>query len=104
MKGFGRDLPKFQSLGAQVLGISYDDKDTQHRFAVHCAAPFPFLSDKAGQVAEQYRTAGGIGPFRFAMRRTYVVDADGIIRFVYEGMPNNAKILADLESLSLPTP
>ncbi|HEY9856716.1 MAG TPA: redoxin domain-containing protein [Stenomitos sp.] len=99
MKGFGRDLPKFQALGAQVLGISYDDQSTQHKFAVHCAADFPFLSDEGGKTAEQYRSAGGMGPFRFAQRRTFVVDRAGVIRFVYDGMPNNEAILKDLGSL-----
>lgn len=99
MKGFGRDLPRFQALGAQVLGISYDDRRTQQRFAVHCAASFPFLSDEGGKVAEQYRTAGGFGPLRFAQRRTFVVDGAGLVRFVYDGMPDNARILRDLESI-----
>lgn len=100
MKGFGRDLPKFQALGAQVVGISYDEPSTQHRFAVHCTAAFPFLSDEGGRVAEKYRSAGGMGPFRFATRRTFLVDPEGVIRRVYDGMPDNQRLLADLRDLS----
>ncbi len=102
MKSLGRDLPKFKALGAEVFGISYDEPGTQHKFALHCAANFPFLSDAGGKVAEQYRTAGGFGPLRFAQRRTFIVDAKGIVRFVHDGMPDNAKLLADVEAIAAP--
>lgn len=100
MKALGRDLPKFQALGAQVIGISYDDPGTQHKFALHCAAAFPFLSDAGGKVAQKYRTAGGFGPVRFAQRRTFVVDGLGIVRAVHDGMPDHAKLFADLEAIA----
>jgi peroxiredoxin Q/BCP len=99
MKGFGRDLSQFQALDAEIFGISYDTPETQHRFAVHCAADFPFLSDSGGKVAKQFEAAGGFGPIKFAKRRTIVIDRQGIIRFIYDGMPDNRRILADLKNL-----
>ena len=98
MQGLGRDFPKFQKLGAQVYGVSYDDSKTQHAFAIHCAANFPFLSDD-GKVATRFQTAGSFGPFKIAERRTFLIDRTGMIRFVYDGMPNDPLILHDLAAL-----
>jgi len=103
MRALGRDLPKFQALGATVLGISYDDSKKQHDFAIHCAAAFPFLSDD-GTVARAYGDEKNMVGFKFAGRRTVVVDKAGVIRFVYDGMPDDPKILADLKTLAPPKP
>lgn len=99
MEGLGRDLSKFEALGAQVLAVSYDDPSTQHRFAFHCAANFPFLSDRGGKVAARYDSVGGFGFFHFAKRRTFLIDAHGIVRDIYDGMPDDARILNDLRGL-----
>ncbi|MDB5098106.1 MAG: peroxiredoxin [Cyanobacteria bacterium RYN_339] len=95
---FGKDKKKFDALGAQILGISYDDSKKQHEFAVHCAADFPFLSDD-GKVAKLYGDEKAMVGFKYAGRRTVVIDKAGLVRFVYDGMPDNAKILADLKTL-----
>ncbi|MNY00680.1 putative peroxiredoxin bcp [compost metagenome] len=99
MTDFGRELAKFHALGAEVIGVSYDTPETQRKFALHCAASFPFLSDEGGKVADQYHTGGGFGPFKFASRRTFVIDRSGIIRSVQDGMPDMPKLLKDLEGL-----
>lgn len=104
MQALGRDLPRFQALGAEVLGVSYDDSGTQHRFAVHCRAAFPFLSDDGGHVAKQYHSDGGFWPFHFANRRTFLIDPSGTIRGVYDGMPDDVRILRDLKALVGPMP
>ena len=98
MIAFGKDKKKFDAAGVQILGISYDDSKKQHDFAIHCAADFPFLSDD-GKVAKLYDDEKAMVGFKYAGRRTVVVDKAGVIRFVYDGMPDNAKILADLKTL-----
>jgi peroxiredoxin Q/BCP len=102
MQGLGRDLPAFKALGAVVLGISYDDAKTQHHFAIHCAANFPFLSDDGGKVAVLYQSNGGFLAFHFAKRRTFLIDGVGVVKKVYNGMPDDARILADLKALENP--
>jgi len=99
MKALGRDLPRFEALGAQVLGVSYDEPSTQRDFARHCAAAFPFLSDTGGKVARAYGADGGFGPFQFANRVAFLIDPEGLVARVYTGMPDDARILADLEAL-----
>lgn len=100
MKGLGQSLSKFQALGVQILGISYDTPETQHRFAVHCAAEFPFLSDAGGKVAKAYHVAGGMGPVQFAKRVAFLIDREGKIHQVYEGMPDVERILQDARQLA----
>jgi peroxiredoxin Q/BCP len=98
MIAFGKDKKQFDAAGAQILGISYDDSKKQHEFAVHCAADFPFLSDD-GKVAKLYGDEKSFMGFKMAGRRTVVVDKAGVVRFVYDGMPDDEKILADLKTL-----
>lgn len=99
MKALGRDLPKLQALDTQVLGVSYDTPETLGKFAVHCAADFPFLSDAGGKVAEAYQTGGGFLMVKFPKRRAFLIDLQGVIRHVYDGMPDHARIFKDLEAL-----
>src|ERR1700737_220503 len=99
MQGLGRDLPKYAALHTQILGISYDDTATQHKFALHCAAAFPFLTDQGGVVAKAYASNGQFGPFKLPKRRTFLIDRTGLVRHVYEGMPDTARILAALKPL-----
>jgi peroxiredoxin Q/BCP len=69
--------------GAQVVGISTDDVETQKRFKAEHALPFPLLSDEGGKVAKQY---GGLMPVvGVAKRATFVVDRDGTVKEIIEG-------------------
>lgn len=99
MQLLGKDLPKFKALNTQVLGVSYDTPETLHKFAVHCAADFPLLTDEGGKIAEQYQSAGGMLMVKLPKRRAFLIDKAGTIRQVYEGMPDHAKIFKDLEVL-----
>lgn len=100
MQDLGKDLPKFKALSTQVLGVSYDTPETLGKFAVHCAADFPFLSDEGGKIAEQYQSAGGMLMMKMAKRRAFLIDKAGTIRHVYDGMPDHAQVFKDLEALS----
>jgi len=99
MQDLGKDLSKFKALNTQVIGISYDTPETLGKFAVHCAADFPFLSDEGGKIAEKYQSAGGMLLIKMAKRRSFLIDKAGTVRHVYEGMPDHAQIFKDLEAL-----
>lgn len=100
MQTLGKDLPKFKALSTQVLGISYDTPETLGKFAVHCAADFPFLSDEGGKIAKQYDSAGGMLMVKLPKRRAFLIDKAGTIRQVYDGMPDHARIFKDLSALN----
>lgn len=95
MKAFAADYKKFEAAGAQVLGVSHDDPKTQARFKLHCAAPFPLLSDRGGKVAQAY---GVDNPLHLFRRATFLIDEQGILREIVLGMPDNEAILAKLSS------
>ncbi len=72
---------KFADKNAQVLGVSMDDLETQKRFALSLALPFPLLSDPKGVAAEAYGVKSGA----VASRTTFVVGPDGKVVKVVEG-------------------
>ncbi len=63
---------------------------------MHCAAPFPLLSDQGGKVAQAYGVDTPL--LHFFRRTTFLIDEVGILRDVIPGMPDNKVILAKLRS------
>jgi peroxiredoxin Q/BCP len=73
---FQQDLPKFQALNTQILGISADSVESHDVFCDAEGLTFPLLSDRDGQVSQAYSSwLGGM-----SLRHTYVVDPEGILR------------------------
>lgn len=81
---FGKLNREFADRDAQVLGVSTDNEFVHHAWRTHHAdlkdIPFPMLAD----VKRELTTSLGIlDPAEgVAQRATYVVDPEGIIRFV----------------------
>ncbi len=77
-KQFASASPEFAAHGAQVVGISTDDRHTQCEFAASVGATFPMIGDPSGKIARSYDV---VWPLLKAVKRvTYVIDAAGIIR------------------------
>jgi thioredoxin-dependent peroxiredoxin len=73
---FQQDLPKFQALNTQILGISADSLESHDVFCDAEGLTFPLLSDRDGQVSQAYSSwLGGM-----SLRHTYVVDPEGILQ------------------------
>ncbi len=89
MQAFQRNLKEFESLNAQVLGVSDDSVKTHETFAKENGISFPLVSDEGGRIAALY--PGG--------RVTYIIDKEGIIRFVQKGVPDNGILLRELGKL-----
>lgn len=89
MQAFQADIAAFERLNTQVLGVSPDDVATHKRFAESLKLTFPLVSDPGGKIQTQY------GPGRIA----FLIDTKGIVRLVVDGMPDNRKVLADIERL-----
>jgi len=73
-----------QDLGAVVWGVSSDDAVSHRKFAQRHQLPYPLLSDKG----QRLRNSFGV-PKVFGLlpgRVTYVIDAQGIIRHVFNNM------------------
>jgi thioredoxin-dependent peroxiredoxin len=81
MEGFRDRMAEFTAAGAQVLGISKDDLETQKRFAESLKLGFPLLSDTDGTVARAF----GVDKGEYAARVTFVIGKDGVVKQVIEG-------------------
>lgn len=81
---FGKMSQDFQSRGAQVLGASTDSEFVHMAWREHHKdlnnLPFPMLADVKRELSQ---ALGIIDPAEgVAQRATYIVDPEGVIRFV----------------------
>ena len=90
-----------QSLGAEVWGVSGDNASSHKRFAERHRLPFPLLVDEGNHL----RQAFGVPPVLglFPGRVTYLIDAEGVIRLVFnnllDGAAHRREALAALRQL-----
>ncbi len=81
---YSNDIGAFTDVGAQVLAISAQDVASHERFAQRQGGfAFPLLADTDKKVAEAY---GTLGPLGFPRRSVFVVDADGVVRYVHRAI------------------
>ncbi|CDN11107.1 Alkyl hydroperoxide reductase subunit C-like protein [Richelia intracellularis] len=76
----------FQSAGAEVIGVSGDSADSHQKFSSKYELPFTLLSDKGNKVRQSYGATAAFG--LFPGRVTYVIDAEGTVRYVFDSMFN----------------
>ncbi|MDY6837008.1 MAG: redoxin domain-containing protein [Thermodesulfobacteriota bacterium] len=86
---FQRDLEKFEHEDAIILGVSKDSMKTSKRFAKEYGIGFPLISDSDKKIRRLY--GGG--------RVTYLIDKNGVIRFIQKGVPDNNLFLKELKRL-----
>src|SRR4029078_11885682 len=84
MQRFRSSYKQFRSLGAQVLGLSTDPPALNKEFCNEQNLPFPVLSDPGKGVARRYGVLNEDSGM--ARRVTFVIDKQGIVRSVEEGM------------------
>jgi peroxiredoxin Q/BCP len=89
MQAFQQDLKKFESLNAQVLGISPDDIETHQKFSKELGLQFPLIADTDLKIRNLYRQG----------RVTFVIDRQGVVRLIQEGMPKNDVLLDELRKI-----
>ena len=83
---FAEATPRFQALGATVIGVSSDDIDTLKRFSVEaCRNQFAVAADPQAKVIQAYDAASLFSRNR-AARVSYVIDRDGRIVYTHDGM------------------
>lgn len=82
---FGKMNPEFEARDAQLFGASIDSEFVHHAWRIHHPdlkdLPYPMLSDIKRDLSEQLGildSKAGV-----AQRATFIVDPEGVIRFVY---------------------
>ena len=98
MTAYQADIAHFENTGTQILGISVDSSPANKRFAEDLKLTFPLLSDFKRTVSKQY---GILNEEReIAVRTTYVLDKQGVIKSVEQGSvaidPSGAKQMCSL--------
>lgn len=84
--GFRDQYEVFKTAGAEVIGVSGDSPQSHQQFAAKYNLPFTLLSDKDNKVRKEY---GATMAFGFVPGRvTYVIDQEGVVRFVLDTMFN----------------
>jgi peroxiredoxin Q/BCP len=97
MCAFSEDLSKFDAVNAQPLGISCDNVDSHGKFVAKFNLKQPLLADVGGVVGKAYGTV--VEGKQTANRVTFVIDKNGIVQKVIEGMPSNADLLEVIKTL-----
>jgi peroxiredoxin Q/BCP len=95
---FQQDLPEYMARKTQILGISTDDVDSHAEFCDSEGLKFPLLADTDGTVSKAYGSWMGY----MALRHTYIVDPDGILRATFLGVRpaiHSKEVLAKLDEL-----
>jgi mycoredoxin-dependent peroxiredoxin len=92
MKAYQADIPKFEGVDTQVIGISVDSEARNKAYAESLGLTFPVVSDPHRTVSRQY---GVLMPvIRWAKRVTFIIDKEGIIQSIQRGEeainPSNA--------------
>ena len=99
------DYLRFRELGAEVVALSADDSDlTRKRYQQYGAFTFPVLADHGNKVAQAYGVyhPAGSGKPEQLDHGTFIIDADGIVRWAaYGDLPfsDNRTLLWELNQL-----
>lgn len=94
---FRDDSSKFEASNTQVFGISCDDVKSHETFSKKFNFTHPLLADLGGEVARKYGTfQEGKG---YASRKLFVIDKNGRIKKIVDGMPSNSELLEFVKNL-----
>jgi peroxiredoxin Q/BCP len=88
-RAFRDSYEVFKKMGAEVIGISSDSVDSHRDFASKCDLPFIILSDSSGKIRKLYGVPSSLG--LLPGRVTYVIDKNGIVRYVFSSQFNPAR-------------
>ena len=84
-----RDDPDFESLDAEVIGISSDTPESHQGFAEKHSLPFQLASDPHGELRKAFHVPRTLGIL--PGRTTFVIDRTGIIRLAFSSQFSAAK-------------
>jgi thioredoxin-dependent peroxiredoxin len=89
---FAEAIPRYQALGASVIGISTDDIDTLNKFSVsEGRGKFPVASDVNHTIMKAY-DAVLLWKTNYASRVSYVITPEGRIAYRYSAMSPDSHV------------
>jgi thioredoxin-dependent peroxiredoxin len=95
MCAFRDDWAKFNQKGIRVFGVSQDSIISHEKFSKKFEmGSLELLSDQDGKMSEAYSVG-----IEYPKRTLFVIDKNGKIAKIHEGMPKNNELLEFCESL-----
>jgi len=96
---FAEASPRFEALGATLIGMSHDDIATQKDFSRReCRDQFAVAADADAKVLKQYDVALMVMP-NTAARVSFVISPQGKILYVYDSMNPDQHVSNTLKAL-----
>jgi peroxiredoxin Q/BCP len=84
LNAYTHDINEFAEVGAQLLALSPQGVKSHEDFSCKQGGfAFPLLADEDKEVGRLYGTIGPLGLYR---RSAFVIDGEGIIRYVHRAM------------------
>jgi len=68
-------------IGAEVIGISIDSQEKQSNFKSNRRLQYPLIADAEKEITKLY---GGTGILGKANRYTFIIDKNGVIRYIWK--------------------
>ncbi|HEY9754139.1 MAG TPA: peroxiredoxin [Oculatellaceae cyanobacterium] len=97
MCAFSEDLTKFEDANTIVFGVSCDHVDSHQKFSGKYNLKQKLLADKDGSVGRKFGTM--VDGKATSSRMLFVIDKNGKVRKVINGMPNNEELLTFVKTL-----
>jgi peroxiredoxin Q/BCP len=84
LNAYTEDIDSFNEAGAQVLAVSPQSIDSHEKFLCKQGGfAFPLLADTDKKLGDAY---GILGPLGFYRRSAFVIDGDGVVRYVHRAV------------------
>lgn len=99
---FQRDLAKYESDNAVIVGVSVDSTDSHKDFCAKQGLTFKLLADTEKKVADEYGSLRNMVAIKIAARNTFLIDPKGEIAKVWTGVSpgeHSEQVLAALQEL-----
>ena len=94
---FAEATPKFEALGATVIGMSNDNIETLKQFSVEaCRNKFAVGADAGSQIMKSYDAALMMG---MADRISYVISPEGKVLMTHASMDPDGHVIAALKAV-----
>ena len=97
MCAFSDDLSKFEEANTVVFGVSCDHVDSHGNFAGKYSLKQRLLADKDGAVGKLFGTM--MEGKSNSSRMLFVIDKNGKVRKIVNGMPSNDELLTFVKTL-----
>ena len=84
-RAFNDRYDAFRGAGYEVIGVSVDSAEKHDEFRNECGLRFPLVADPGAKLTGSLDLLKEYGDYgTFARRITYLLDADGIVRQIWD--------------------